>query len=143
MKNKEIQLSNYYLQQRTILLEKLKQNITDLKQANAEKEVVFQSIFKQIENAYSMEEIQSNVFSERFDESNNEKINILRSKYPTITLAESRVGVLLSMNLSTKEIADILGISPRGVESHRLHIRKKMNLKRDENMNQVIAELMI
>lgn len=143
MKNKEIQLSNYYLQQRTSLLEKLKANITELIKANAEKEFVFQSIFKQIETAYSMEEIQSNIFQERFDESNNEKINLLRTKFPNLTLAESRVAVLLSMHLSSKEIAEIIGISTRGIESHRLHIRQKMNLDRKVNLDQFIAEFLL
>ncbi len=36
----------------------------------------------------------------------------LRFKYPTITVSELRLSALIKLNLSIKEIASILGISP-------------------------------
>jgi DNA-binding CsgD family transcriptional regulator len=40
----------------------------------------------------------------------------------------------LKMNLSSKEIAPLLNISIRGVETLRYRLRKKFNLSRDENL---------
>jgi DNA-binding CsgD family transcriptional regulator len=40
-----------------------------------------------------------------------------------------RLIALLKMNLSSKEIADILGISADGIKKARYRLRKKMNLE--------------
>jgi DNA-binding CsgD family transcriptional regulator len=38
------------------------------------------------------------------------------------------------MNLSTKKIALLLGITVRGVENHRYRLRRKLNLDREANL---------
>jgi DNA-binding CsgD family transcriptional regulator len=38
------------------------------------------------------------------------------------------------MNLNTKEIANLLGISVRGVEIGRYRVRKKLGLTRQDNL---------
>ena len=40
----------------------------------------------------------------------------------------------LRMNLNTKEIADIMGLSVRSIESRRYRLRKKLNLSKDEDL---------
>lgn len=55
----------------------------------------------------------------------------LREKAPgldSLTPAEHRILRMISEDLTSKEIADRLGISPRTVETHRLHICEKLNL---------------
>jgi DNA-binding NarL/FixJ family response regulator len=55
----------------------------------------------------------------------------LREKVPgleSLTPAERRILKLISEDHTSKEIADQLGISPRTVETHRLHICEKLNL---------------
>lgn len=42
------------------------------------------------------------------------------------------------MNLSTKEIAPLLNISVRGVETMRYRIRKKFGLERDDSLTDFI-----
>ena len=51
-----------------------------------------------------------------------ENVNILTKK-------EKAIVELISENLSNKEIADILNVSVRTIESHRLNIIQKLNLK--------------
>jgi DNA-binding CsgD family transcriptional regulator len=38
------------------------------------------------------------------------------------------------MNLNTKEIADIMGLSVRSIESRRYRLRKKLNLSKEEDL---------
>jgi DNA-binding CsgD family transcriptional regulator len=45
------------------------------------------------------------------------------------------------MNLSSKEIAPLLRISFRGVENHRYRLRKKFNLKKEENLTDFILSV--
>ena len=58
----------------------------------------------------------------------------LKDKYPTITPREMDLATYLLMNMSTKEIAEIMNISDGGVELARYRLRKKLNLERKENL---------
>jgi phosphate/sulfate permease/DNA-binding CsgD family transcriptional regulator len=52
----------------------------------------------------------------------------LELKYPGLTDNEKRLIILLRMNLSSKEIASILNISPKSVEMSRYRLRKKLQV---------------
>ncbi|MFL9845102.1 helix-turn-helix and ligand-binding sensor domain-containing protein [Flavobacterium rhizosphaerae] len=58
----------------------------------------------------------------------------LKEKHPTITPREMDLATYLLMNMSTKEIAEIMNISDGGVELARYRLRKKLNLPRKENL---------
>ena len=58
----------------------------------------------------------------------------LKEKYPTITPREMDLSTYLLMNMSTKEIAEIMNISDGGVELARYRLRKKLDLPRKENL---------
>lgn len=57
-------------------------------------------------------------------------IRSLSTKYLDLTHAEVEVANLVREGKSTKEIAELLGMSPRTIETHRYSIRKKLGLKR-------------
>ncbi|MBE0617224.1 MAG: PAS domain S-box protein [Proteobacteria bacterium] len=54
-------------------------------------------------------------------------------KYDPLTAAESQVAKLVRIGKSTKEIAAVLNLSPRTVESHRYNIRKKLGMRHSGN----------
>ena len=58
----------------------------------------------------------------------------LKEKYPTISPRELDLSTYLLMNMSTKEIAEIMNISSGGVELARYRLRKKLNLTKKENL---------
>ncbi len=59
---------------------------------------------------------------------------VLKDKYPDLTPNDLRLCAYLRLNLSTKEIAQLLNISNRGVEISRHRLRKKLNIKKDEHL---------
>ncbi|HOK36070.1 MAG TPA: transcriptional regulator [Paludibacteraceae bacterium] len=71
---------------------------------------------------------------EQFDLIHNNFMKRLQEKYPDLSVNERMMCVYLKMNLSTKEIAPLLNISIRGVETLRYRLRKKFSLSRDENL---------
>jgi DNA-binding CsgD family transcriptional regulator len=47
----------------------------------------------------------------------------------------------LKMNLSSKEIAPLLNLSVRGVETLRYRLRKKIGLEREENLLEYLTSI--
>jgi DNA-binding CsgD family transcriptional regulator len=78
------------------------------------------------------------VFENNFERAHEQFFEKMKSNYPQLTPGDLRLCAYLRMNLSSKEIAPLLGISFRGVENHRYRLRKKMNLEHDENLVQII-----
>lgn len=66
---------------------------------------------------------------------------ILHERFPDLTEQERRLATLLRLGFSTKELASIMSITPKSVEVCRYRLRKKLNLKRDENLIQFIKSL--
>lgn len=58
----------------------------------------------------------------------------LKDKYPNISPRELDLSTYCLMNMSTKEIAEVMNISNGGVELARYRLRKKLGLKRKESL---------
>ena len=58
----------------------------------------------------------------------NEFYRKLKKQYPSLTVNESRICVLLNKNLSTKEISEITRQSPESINLARYRLRKKLGL---------------
>jgi len=65
----------------------------------------------------------------------------LASKFPDLTEQEKKLAILLRLNLSSKEISSLLGISSKSVEIARYRLRKRLNLKQGENLILFIQNL--
>ncbi len=74
------------------------------------------------------------VFNENFDKANETFLSNLRRSFPELTPNDLRFCAFLKMNMTTKEIASLLNISPRSVEVKRYRLRKKLNMEHEENL---------
>ncbi len=81
------------------------------------------------------------IFETNFEQAHEEFTKNLKNRFPELTPSDLRLCAFLRMNLSSKEIAPLLGISVRGVENHRYRLRKKMELRHDENLTELIINL--
>jgi len=64
----------------------------------------------------------------------------LTESFPTMTDNEKRLASMLRLNLSSKEIASILNISPKSVEMNRYRLRKKLKVDPKVNLSDFIRE---
>lgn len=78
------------------------------------------------------------MFEHLFDQAHENFFRRLKASYPDLTASDFRLCAYLRMNLSSKEIAPLLNISVRGVEEKRYRLRKKLNLKPDQNLTEFI-----
>lgn len=80
-------------------------------------------------------------FDVQFNELDFDFAHKIYHTYDNLTMAEYRICQLIKINLKNKEIGDVLGLSIRTVETHRLNIRKKMRLKKGENLSLIINSM--
>lgn len=81
------------------------------------------------------------LFETNFERAHDQFYLKLKETYPNLTPSDLRLCAFLRMNLSSKEIAPLLGISVRGVENHRYKLRKKLNLEHDEILTDTILSI--
>ena len=80
-------------------------------------------------------------FEEQFDLVNNNFMERLRKLHPDLNQNERLMCAYLKMDLTTKEIAPLLNISVRGVETIRYRLRKKFDLRRENNLTDYLNNL--
>ncbi len=90
-------------------------------------------VIKTIEKNIAEDELWKQ-FEGHFDQVHGNFITKLREKYPTLTPQEVKLSAFLRMNMSSKEIANLLSISVRGVEISRYRLRKKLPLESNDNL---------
>ncbi|MBD1363185.1 transcriptional regulator [Mucilaginibacter sp. ZT4R22] len=73
-------------------------------------------------------------FSIHFDRVHAGFLSLLKDRYPTINQQELKLCAYLIMNLSSKEIAQLMAISVRGVEVSRYRLRKKLQIPTEMNL---------
>lgn len=81
------------------------------------------------------------MFQEAFNNADKKFLKKMKNKHPELTPNDLRLCAYLRLNLSSKEIAPLLNISPRSVEVKRYRLRKKMNLDHDANLTNYILEI--
>ncbi|WP_338407853.1 triple tyrosine motif-containing protein [uncultured Flavobacterium sp.] len=87
------------------------------------------SIIKEVNTEQSWKDLEKHIKNVHFD-----FLKRLKEKYPTISPRELDLSTYLLMNMSTKEITEIMNISGGGVELARYRLRKKLELNKKENL---------
>lgn len=80
-------------------------------------------------------------FKDVFENVHPDFFNRITVQFPTLNSNDIRLMALLKMNLSTKEIADILGISPQSANTARYRLRKRLNLKPEDELETLVRKL--
>jgi DNA-binding CsgD family transcriptional regulator/cell division protein FtsB len=87
------------------------------------------SIVKEVNADKSWKDLEKHIKNVHFD-----FLKRLKEKHPSISPRELDLSTYLLMNMSTKEIAEIMNISNGGVELARYRLRKKLCLNKKENL---------
>lgn len=92
-------------------------------------------------NASSVLRQDWNSFAEVFDQVHPSFVKNLTKQYPLLTKMEVRICILLRTGMTTDDMAQLLSLSDRSIESHRLHLRKKLYLQRNDTLYTVLSTL--
>lgn len=132
-KGKELASATMLIINHAEFLQKLKTKIQQLTLEGKIKRPESSSLINMISDNLT-DENEWNVFQENFDLIHENFFRNLKTEFPTLTPSDLKLCTLLRLNYSTKEIARLLSISIRGVESARYRLRKKLNLEENDNL---------
>lgn len=80
------------------------------------------------------------LFEANFNKVHEQFLKHLIDNYPDLSQGDLKLAAYLRMNLSTKEIAQLLNITHRSVELKRYRLRKKLNLEGDTNLSEFMIK---
>ncbi|MDD5815109.1 MAG: hypothetical protein PUD36_02540, partial [Bacteroidales bacterium] len=80
-------------------------------------------------------------FERNFDRVNDLFMSKLQARFTWISANEKRLCVYIVMGLMNKEIAPLMNITVRGVEMLRYRMRKKMELQREDDLEQLLQSV--
>jgi len=136
IKNKELTESALQLIEKDELLLEIKKNISKLK--TKDKSGDLGKIIQQI-NSNSKRDW--NEFNARFTSINEGFYKSLHEKFPSLTQKDHKLCALIKLNFSSKDMAQLLGISIESVHTSRYRLRQKLKLGRSENLTEFIARI--
>ncbi|MGZ8558485.1 MAG: ligand-binding sensor domain-containing protein [Chitinophagaceae bacterium] len=79
-------------------------------------------------------------FAAHFDKVHSNFLRNLKASHPSLSAHELKLSAYLLMNLSSKEIAQLMNISVRGVEISRYRLRKKFKIPTETNLFSFLLE---
>lgn len=138
-RHKELLTYTLNLVQKNTVMESLREGIQELA-ATGDKTVKpkISKLLKVID--YSLEsEKDWDEFRMYFEKVHSSFFDRLRQQYPDLSQGDLKLCSLISLNLSMKEMAELMGISPESVKMARHRLRKKLNLPTEENLSDFVA----
>ncbi len=135
-KKKELTTHALHLAKKNEVLESLKTKAQELKEVNENKKG-YQQLIRAI-NFDLQDDKNWDNFSRYFEEVHQGFSTKAKQEFPNITANDLRLMALLKMNLTSKEIANILSISSEGIKKARYRLRKKLHLSTQDSLEDFI-----
>ena len=118
---------------------KMESNQEQLSNILANDNVTVSEIKKQIKQLKTNDKNWENTFT-HFQEVHPLFFDALAQVFPNLTSNDLKLCAFLKMNLSTKEIANLTGVTEIAVSKSRNRLRKKLNMPLGENIIQFINQ---
>ncbi|MFZ9718745.1 MAG: ligand-binding sensor domain-containing protein, partial [Chitinophagaceae bacterium] len=135
LKNAEMASTAMHLVKKGELLGKIKAELSHImKRMNDEQAITeIKKMIKSLNEDENIDEEWEN-FTKHFDKVHGDFVVRLKDAHPNLSGNELKTCTYLRMNLSTKEIAQLMNISVRGVEISRYRLRKKLNIPSETSL---------
>ena len=131
-KKQELTAFALQLAHKNEVLEGIKGEIKELKQKQS-----FQKGLQRITNTIDININDASswqTFQRRFEAVHKNFESNVKRQYPSVSANDLRLMALIKMNLSNKEIANILNISNEGIKKARYRLRKKLNMETSDSL---------
>jgi DNA-binding CsgD family transcriptional regulator len=139
--NKQLADTTMNLVVKNEFIENIKSKLKELRKRmeKAETQQFLEQLEKEINFTLRLQEDWES-FEHHFDQLHGDFLSRLRNEYDDISPNEQKLCAFLRLNLSTKEIANLMNVSVRGIEIARYRLRKKLKLEKGQNLTKFILE---
>jgi len=123
------------------LLKELQENIRDIKKNGngSIKKVKLTKLDRLIDHNFSFDRDWED-FQHYFGQVPTQFFHRLQMEHPNLSTSELRLYALIRLNLNSKNVAAILGISQDSLRITRYRLRKKFNLPKGSNLSNHIRQ---
>ena len=139
LKKQELTAFALQLAHKNEVLDNIKNEVLEIRNTNNAPRTL-QRITTTIESNKN-DDLAWNTFRRRFEEVHTDFESTVKRTYPSVSAKDLRIMALIKMNLTSKEIANILNISNEGIKKARYRLRKKMNLHTRESLEEIILNI--
>ncbi|TNE70460.1 tetratricopeptide repeat protein [bacterium] len=140
-KQKELVTFTLNLSQKNKLIEDIRVAVVEvLRHTDAKSKMELTKLIKLIDHSLDVNEDWTH-FRTSFEQVHQSFFSELASRFPELNANDQRLCALISLNLSLKEVGELLGISADSVKMARYRLRKKMGLNTEENLNSILFNL--
>lgn len=139
--NNLLAASTIHLVAKNEFIEAIKEELKEVnrKGKSTETKQALEKIVRKIDSTLRLEEDWER-FEFHFNQVHGDFLKRLREQFQDLTPTEQKLCALLRLSLSTKDIANLMSISQRGVEIARYRLRKKLGLDQGQNLSKFILE---
>jgi hypothetical protein len=131
--NLELKEYMHNLQEKSNLVESFRSQINQLGKNPEGENQQMEDLLNRLANIKLLTPDDWNDFRQRFNQAFEGELDQLKLNYGELTVAEERLYALEKMNVSTSQIAWMLGISTESVRKARYRLRKKLGRNEDSN----------
>lgn len=140
-KNKQLTTHSLNLVQKNEAMKELKENINEISQKkDGEITRDLQELKNLVDYSFNLDEDWKE-FRLYFEEIHTGFFDILKKRYSDLSPKELRLAALVKLNLTSKEIATIMGITSSSVKTARYRLRKKLDMETEENLTEFMMNI--
>lgn len=138
---KQLAASTMNLVVKNEFIETIKEELNTVKQKGKSVDMrkSLERIVKGIDSTLRLQEDWEQ-FEYHFEQVHGDFLSRLTHQFQELSPNEQKLCAFLRLNLNTKDIANLMGISLRGVEVARYRLRKKLDLEKGQNLAKFILE---
>lgn len=141
LKSQSLTNSALHMIQKNEFLSELRSKLKDLKKAQGESsQKKIKRLIKSIDLNFNMDDDWQE-FESIFQEVHNDFFRKLNEMYPDLSASEVRLCAMIRLNLQSKDMAAIMGISQDSLRIARYRLRKRLGLERGANLYNFIINI--
>lgn len=111
----------------------IKEELQQQMEKNQPSRIITGSLIREIEKNITSDDDWA-IFQTNFDKIHDDFFRNLKERYPDLTSNDLRLCALLRLNLSSKDICNMMNISLRGIEAARYRLRKRLNIPSEQDL---------
>lgn len=120
------------------LIHDLETDLSNLDDSKDSSQLVVQ--LKHKLSSYSIQDKEWENLQLHFENVHSDYFKRLRSDFPALTSSELRLCGYIKLQLTTKEIANMLYVEPKSVQTSRYRLKKKLNVPNGEDLIQFLSK---